>query len=74
MLGKIKNRVKDIEKEVIRKSKQMASLHSENIKLEEIHAMLKLQLQDKKLIKFNIFLYGLMVGIFIGSLIYIAIK
>ena len=74
MLGKIKNRVKDIEKEVIRKSKQMASLHSENIKLEEINAMLKLQLQDKKLIKFNIFLYGMMVGLFIESLIYIAIK
>tara|TARA_B100002049_G_C15877552_1_gene290224 strand:- start:266 stop:487 length:222 start_codon:yes stop_codon:yes gene_type:complete len=73
-MDKIRNRVKDIEKEVMRKSEQMSSLHSENMKLEEANIMLKLQLQDKKFRKFNIFLYGIMVGLFIGGLIYIIVK
>jgi len=67
-------RIKKIEEEVIKKSKQMSSLHSENINLEETNTMLRLELRNRKLKNFSLFLYGMFVGLFTAGLIYIIIK
>lgn len=67
-------RIKKIEEEVIKKSKQMSSLHSENMNLEEANTILKLELRNRKLKNFSLFLYGMFVGLFTAGLIYIIIK